>query len=139
MYDTILVPTDGSESADRAVEHGLELAEQNDGTLHTMYVVDTYRYGEPALSSTELVLQELEEFGADLVADIADRADGLGVETITRVCHGTPHEEIISYADEIDADLIVMGFQGQSHRLEGHMGSVADLVTHRSDRPVLTA
>lgn len=139
MYATILVPTDGSESADRAVEHGLELAEQHGGTLHTLYVVDTHRYGEPALSSTELVLQDLEAFGSDLVTEVAERAGGVGVETVTSVCHGTPHEEILDYADEIDADIVVMGFQGQSHRLEGHMGSVADLVTRRSDRPVLTA
>lgn len=139
MYHTILVPTDGSDAANRAVEHGLDLAERSGATLHAMYVVDTKRYGEPALSSAEIVLHDLEEDGHALVERVAERADNLGIETETRVCHGAPHREIVDYADEIDAELIVMGFQGQSHSMEGHMGSVADRVTQTAGRPVLTA
>lgn len=139
MYDTILVPTDGSDAANRAVEHAIELAEQFDSNLHALYVVDTNRYGEPALSSAEIVLHDLEEDGNVLVQRIADRADNLGITTETRVCHGAPHEEIVSYADEIDAELITMGFQGQSHAMEGHMGSVVDRVIRSAGRPVLTA
>lgn len=138
MYNTILVPTDGSDPANRAVEHALELAERFGSTMHAMYVVDTKRYGEPALSSAEIVLQDLEEEGSALVESIADRADNAGIEVETLVCHGVPHREIISYADEIDADVIVMGYQGHSHELEGHMGSVADRVTQAAGRPVLT-
>jgi nucleotide-binding universal stress UspA family protein len=139
MYDTILVPTDGSDPANRAVEHGIELAERFGATLHALYVVDTTRYGEPALSSAEIVLQELEEDGTALVTDIAERADNHGVTVETRVCHGAPHAEIITYADEVNADLVVMGYQGHSHSMAGHMGSVADRVTQRAGRPVLTA
>jgi nucleotide-binding universal stress UspA family protein len=139
MYDTILVPTDGSDPANRAVEHALEIAEQFGATVHALYVVDTDRYGEPALSSAEIVLQELEGDGRELVADIVDRADAHGVAAETRVCHGAPHEEIVTYADEIDADLVILGYQGHSHRMEGHMGSVADRVAHAAGRPVLTA
>jgi nucleotide-binding universal stress UspA family protein len=139
MYDTILVPIDGSDPANRAVEHALELAGQFGSTLHAMYVVDTARYGEPALSSAEIVLQELEEDGRELVEEVADRADNAGIAASTRVCHGAPHREIIEYADEVDADLVVMGYQGHSHKRRGHMGSVADRVTQGAGRPVLTA
>lgn len=139
MYHTILVPTDGSDAANRAVEHGLALAERFGGTLHAMYVVDTKRYGEPALSSAEIVLQELEEEGTALISTIAERANNSGVAVEKRICHGVPHREIISYADEIAADIIVLGYQGESHHLEGHMGSVARRVTQSAGRPVLTA
>jgi nucleotide-binding universal stress UspA family protein len=138
MYDTILVPTDGSDSANRAVKHGMELAERFDADLHALYVVDTQRYGEPALSSAEIVLQELEEEGHELVERIAERADNHGIRTTTRVCHGAPHEEIPAYADEIGADVIVIGYQGHAHDMEGHMGSVASRVTQSGGRPVLT-
>jgi len=40
---------------------------------------------------------------------------------------------------ELDADLIVIGFQGQSHNRTGKIGSVADRVVRYADRPVLTA
>jgi len=139
MDDTILVPTDGSDPANRAVEHGFELAERFDATLHALYVVDTRRYGEPALSSAEIVVQELEEDGTALVAEIVERADNRGVAVEAHVCHGAPHEETIDYADEVNAGLVVMGYQSHSHPIEGRMGSVPDRVTQRAGRPVLTA
>jgi len=136
MYDRILIPTDGSDSANRAVEHGLSLAREYDSEVHAMYVVDTSRYGEPALSSAEIVLDELEQRGQDLTDDVAERADDDAVETVTEVCHGRPDAEIVEYADEIDADVIVIGFQGQSHPRTNRVGSVADRVTRSTDRPV---
>ncbi|WP_331233314.1 universal stress protein [Natronorarus salvus] len=139
MYDRILVPTDGSEPANRAVEHTLALAEQYGATVHALHVVDTSRYGEPALSSTEIVLHELEDRGHDLLDEIADRADDRGLVVETRLCHGRPHREITDYADEIGTDLIVLGYQGQSHEREGHIGSVAERVVRHAGRPVLTA
>lgn len=55
-----------------------------------------------------------------------------------RVCHGRPEEEITDYADEVDADVVVMGFQGQSHTRTDHMGSVAQRMLQTTDRAVLT-
>mgnify|MGYP006287265207 CR=1 FL=1 len=139
MYDTILVPIDGSDPANRAVEHALTHAREYDSVLHAMYVVETNRYGEPALSSTELVIEELEEYGQNLIERLMDRADNEGI-TVEGICrHGTPHEEILKYADEIDADLIIIGYQGHSHDIEGHVGSTTDSVIRNSTRPVLTA
>jgi nucleotide-binding universal stress UspA family protein len=135
MYDTILVPTDGSDGANRAVEHALDLAEHYQATVHALFVVDTSRYGEPALSSTELVIDELEAEGKDLLDELADRADNKGLEVIERCCHGIPHDEITGYAEQIDADLIVLGFQGHSHH--NMIGSVAERVTRSGARPVL--
>jgi len=63
MYDTVLVGTDGSASANRAVTHALDEAEQHDAALHAIFVVDTGRYAEPALSSSELVTDEIEDWG----------------------------------------------------------------------------
>ncbi|WP_129113447.1 universal stress protein [Halegenticoccus tardaugens] len=138
MYDTILLPIDGSAPANRATEHAIALAEQYDATLHVMYVVDTARYGEPALSSTELVIDELEDRGHDLLVDVVKRSDDLGIESHRRLCHGAPASEITGYADDIDADLIILGYQGLSHRLSDHMGSVAERVARTAGRPVLT-
>ncbi|MFC4357861.1 universal stress protein [Halobium salinum] len=139
MYDTILVPVDGSDPSNRAVEHAFELAERFDAAIHAIHVVDTHRYGEPALSSTELVVDELEARGHDLLEELMDRADNIGVAVEPRVCHGDPADEIVAHADAVDADLVVVGFQGQSHRRPGRLGSVADRVLRSVDRPVLVA
>ena len=136
MYDTILVGTDGSESANRAVEKGLYHAEQSAAELHAITVVNTRRYGEPSLSSTELVLNELEQRANNQLEKIRELAQNRNVDVVTDHFHGEPSREIIQYADKADADLIILGYQGRTH--EGsRIGSTADRVVHGTDRPVL--
>lgn len=135
MYDTILVGTDGSPSANRAIVHALEQAEQYDAELHGIFVVDTSRFDDPALGSSELATNEVEEQGNQYLDDVKNRAEDLDVEFFKRVCHGRPHEEIISYADDIDADFIVLGYQGRSHTETDTLGSVTDRVVRHGGRP----
>ncbi|WP_435334518.1 universal stress protein [Haloarchaeobius sp. TZWWS8] len=136
MYRRILVPTDGSECAERATDYAIDLARRYDADVHALFVVDTSIYDEPALSSAELVIDDLEDWGAGLMEDMSARADEHGIDFECKLCHGLPHEEIAKYADAVEADLIVMGYQGQTHRK--HIGSVADRVVRFGDRPVLT-
>ncbi|MFT4946739.1 MAG: nucleotide-binding universal stress UspA family protein [Natronomonas sp.] len=136
-YDEILIPTDGSHRAEEAVDHGLELADQADATVHSMYVVDERRYGEtPALSSYELAFEQFEETGQDITEDVAQRARDANLDASTEVTRGLPHEEIVRYADEQDIDLIVMGRSGAGGAEAPHMGSVADRVLRTADVPV---
>lgn len=137
MYDTILVATDGSGSANRAVVHALEQAEQHGAELHAIYVVDTDRYAEPALSSVELATTGIEDWAHEELDEVAQRGASLGVEVVTRCCHGKPYVEIINYADDVDADLIVVGYQGHSHTETEQIGSVTDRVVKNAGRPVL--
>jgi len=139
MYDTILVATDGSADANRAVTHALEQAEQHRAALHCIFVVDTDRYSEPALSTMELETNEIEAWGSDELDEIAERGSSLGVDVTCRCCHGKPYQEIINYADEIDADLIVLGYHGHSHTETEQIGSVTDRVVQNAGRPVLVA
>ncbi|GAA3857956.1 universal stress protein [Haloarcula argentinensis] len=139
MYDTIVVATDGSADANRAATHALEQAEQHGAELHAVFVVDTDQHAEPALSSMELETIEIEEWGNKELTEIAERGDGLDVEVTTRCCHGKPYVEIISYADEVDADLIVLGYHGHSHSKGDQIGSVTDRVVQNAGRPVLVA
>ena len=115
MYDTILVGTDGSSNANQAVVHALEQAERSDAVLHGIFVVDPSRFDETALGTGELTTNAVEEEGQSHLEDIRGQAEDLGVEFVDRCCHGRPHEEIVSYADSIDADVIVIGYQGRLH------------------------
>jgi len=139
MYDTIVVAIDGSADANRATTHAIEQAEQHSAKLHAVFVVDTDRHSEPALSSMELETIEIEEWGNDELAEVAERGDAVDVEVTTRCCHGKPYVEIISYADEVDADLIVLGYHGHSHSKGNQIGSVTDRVVQNAGRPVLVA
>lgn len=93
-------------------------------------------YGEPALSSTELVLNELEDRGHEQLADIEKRATGRDIEVVTRNFHGRPCKELLDYADEIDADVIVLGYQGHT-QAGADTGSTANRIIRDTERSVL--
>lgn len=135
MYSNILLPIDGSRGSDRATDFALNLAEQYGATIHGLHVIDTRMMSEPALSSMELVTDEAEAHAADMLEEVSTACEERGVECTSSCCHGTPHEEIIRYAEEVQADVIVMGYQGQSH--EQRIGSVVERVLRDTDRPVL--
>lgn len=137
MYQHLLLATDGSDRADDAVAHGLDLAERDDATVHVIHVVDTSRDGEPALSSAELVLDDLEDEGWEHVDEIEQLAADRGLEAVTKLCHGRPHEEILRYADEADVDLLVLGYSGATHTRTDNIGHVSERVVKASNRPVL--
>jgi nucleotide-binding universal stress UspA family protein len=135
QYRTILLPTDGRDHAEEATEIAFRLAREQDSRVHTLFVVDTRLYGEPALSSVELFIDDLDKTSSDLLSEVVGRGNEHGIDVTRNIRHGNPHEAIVEYAEEIDADLIVMGYQGASHRK--HMGSVVEHVIEETDRHVL--
>lgn len=137
MYDRILVAMDGSDRSERAAQHALSPAELVDAEIHALHVVDTRRHGESVLSSVELLTDALEDRGCALLDGFAAQADERGVDAEVRCERRTPHEAIVAYADSADADLVVLGFRGQSHATGHHLGSVTDRVLRLCDRPVL--
>ncbi|WP_126664325.1 universal stress protein [Haloterrigena salifodinae] len=136
MYNTILVATDGSDAANRAVEHATDLAAAFDADLHAIYVVDTTRYGQAVLSESSGVLEELKERGEALLEDVATRSD---VDVTTEIRNGRPDEAIDSYAAAIEADLVVLGNRGLGGGPSAEVGSVAERVVRSAGRPVITA
>lgn len=138
MYDTILIPTDGSEGAGRGVDHGLNIADKYDATVHVLYVIDTRIYGDSADVSTEA--QELEavrDIGEEALHAVVDQAEELGLETVTATVRGVPYEAIVDYAETNGVDLVVMGIHGRSAVKRPHIGSVTDRVIRMTSIPVL--
>ncbi|QLG51044.1 universal stress protein [Natrinema halophilum] len=145
MYDQILVPTDGSDTAEAAVEHALDLAEQYGATVHALYVVDTDsmslslggeqldrieqgRYGE---------MEEVRERADRATGYVADRARDRGLETVEHVSAGKPHSLIANYIDDQDVDLVVMGSHGRSGIRRALLGSVTERTLRSTHVPVL--
>lgn len=137
MYETILLPTDGSDAADSAVEHALDLAKTYDATLHVLYVVDEGAYGGLDVR-TEMIREGLETEGTKAVDAIRRRADDAGVLVVGEVTTGRPYRKIRSYADRNDVDLIVMGTHGRRGIDRYLLGSVAEKVVRLADAPVMT-
>jgi nucleotide-binding universal stress UspA family protein len=96
MYDRILVPTDGSEPADRAFERALDLATTYDAELRFLYVVDVSALaGE---FDVVTVVENLEESGREITRRLRERAEAAGVDCETSVVEGTPHRSTTSRA-----------------------------------------
>ncbi|MFD1588884.1 universal stress protein [Halorientalis brevis] len=138
MYDTILVPTDGSDLADRALEHAIAAAKQADATVHLLYVVDMrVAQSAPGLAIDE-IRQTLGDEGEKVTNALERTVADADLDVVTTVREGVPDDEILAYADEADADLIVMGTHGKSQRERILVGSVTDRVNHAAEIPVLT-
>jgi nucleotide-binding universal stress UspA family protein len=135
MYRTILIPTDGSDAADSAVEHGYELAEDFGATVHVLYVVDTDQY-YPLEVSSDRLLEAFRNEGETVTKTAADRSPH-GVDVVTAIGEGSPHQRILEYTDAHDVDLIVMGTHGRRGLGRFLLGSVTEHVLRGASVPVL--
>ena len=142
MYDNILIPTDGSEGTELAMDHALDLAETYDATVHALFVVDTgYLYSgiEDSPVNWDAVLSELEEDGKRAVNDAFEQAADRGIDLNRELLQSSNiHKAILEYAGENDVDLIVMGTHGRTGFDRYLLGSVTEKVVRTSKIPVLT-
>ena len=138
MYDRILLPTDGSEASETATDHALWLAAQADATLTAVSVVDSRVYRSADADQQGEITETLKRDATEAVETVAQRAEGAGVTVETTVLDGVPDTEILRYADDVDADLLVMGTHGRTGRERlANLGSVTERVVTGADRPTL--
>ncbi len=140
-FKSILVPTDFSDSAIKALNYARSLAEMCQATLHVLHVVEKPHLavgGSEVLSfwAPELVQRLVRTAESKLAGLALEVEQALTVESAARV--GVPHAEIVRYADENHIDMIVMGTHGRG--AVGHMllGSVAERVMRSASCPVMT-
>ncbi|CAD6492967.1 MAG: Universal stress protein [Candidatus Argoarchaeum ethanivorans] len=138
LYKKIIVATDGSKEAERAVKYAIELARDTGAKVYALYVVDT---AIPTTSSMSVAWGNVHEFlreeGAEATKKIAETGAKAGVEVEKKLSEGHPAEEIIKFSEELPADLIVMGSIGKSGLDRFLLGSVSDKVTRISKIPVM--
>lgn len=135
MYSTVLVATDGSDCADAAARHAIDLADRYDATLNVLYVVDrTY----PAMAEFDPVVERREEEGEEALESVRADAGRRGVEAEVSLRRGKPYEEILGYAHHNDVDVVYVGTKGRSpvERL-AHAGSTTERVVRRTHVPVV--
>lgn len=137
MYDNLLVPTDGSPASLGAVDEAVSLASAVDAHLTAVYVVDTRDYGTLPEGEFTSLATELEAEGERALKEVEDRAQAADVSVATAIVRGIPHESILEYADETDADVIVMGTHGRTGIDRFLLGSVTEKVIRSTDLPVL--
>lgn len=137
MYDSVLIPTDGSEMIDLTLEHGLRIARDHDATVHALYVVDS-RVARAAEDARESVEESLRAEGQQAIDHVVSRAEEEGLEAVGELRSGTPQKEIVDYTEEAGIGLIAIGTHGKSPREKLlSMGSVTERVVDNAPVPVL--
>jgi nucleotide-binding universal stress UspA family protein len=142
MFRSIVVGTDGSETAQKAVREAIELAKAVDASVD---LVSAY---EPV--SSQRLREEAREAPRDLqwsvnpredvdatLGDAADEAKEAGVDVRTFAREGDPADAILDVAEERGADLIVVGNKGMTGAKRFLLGSVPNKVSHHAPCSVL--
>jgi nucleotide-binding universal stress UspA family protein len=136
MFERILLATDGSNHAERALGYTRDLALRDDALVIVVNAFEPVpRYvGEPMWS-------ELVGSHVDMGREIANRAvaelEDAGVRVDTEVLQGPPAEAILRVAKTRQVDLIVMGTRGHGELTSLLLGSVSHRVLADSRVPVM--
>ena len=150
MIKTILIPVDGSVNSDTAVDYGIYIAPKLEASLTGLHVIDIYLIQGPMMTDVsatvgmasydcffEAVEKSLKEKADYVLKNFEDRCRAAGVACRTKKNTGKISDTIIEDAE--GADLILMAKKGEHFHLKegGLIGSVAEVVTRHSGKPVM--
>lgn len=142
MYQRILVPVDGSETAKRGLDEAIKLSKVLGGELRIVHIVDDSALAlnpETGVAAAPLV-KDFAEGGRKILEAAKARAaaEGLKAEVVLHENFtGRVAELIGREARKWGAQLIVMGTHGRKGWRHAVLGSDAESVVHGSDIPVL--
>lgn len=136
MYDRILVPTDGSTGTAHVALQAFDLAEQYGATVYAFHVVDTNL--NSLIGETTPGGERLQARAERAVTVVERMGEAHDVAVETEIRDGDPADAILTYAEEIDADLVVPGTHGRSGVRRHLLGSVAERLVRHAECPVMT-
>jgi nucleotide-binding universal stress UspA family protein len=122
---------------DAVVQTAADIADLRGADVHVLYVIDDRAFLTLHDEMKTDVLAELEGEGEAATDRAATRLREAGIDVTTAIREGDPADQILAYAESIDADLITMGTRSGDYT-NNLMGSVSQKVVARSQTPVLT-
>jgi nucleotide-binding universal stress UspA family protein len=134
MYESILVPLDGSELAEAALPYATELAGRLVSNVTLLYVGESAK--DPQLNIRESYMDKMLGAARRGVERYLEKPKTQAVQVKSEILFGNPAEMIVDYAEKTDAGLIVMSTHGRSGIGRWTLGSVADKVVRATKRPV---
>jgi nucleotide-binding universal stress UspA family protein len=142
MYKRILVPIDGSDTAQRGLREAIGLARDTKARLHLLHVIDAFplMVEMSGNASFEELRRGLQHYGTDLLEKAGRQAKEQGVESesiMVDVVRQRVPATIVQEATKAGCDLIVMGTHGRRGFSHVVLGSAAEGVARESTIPVL--
>jgi nucleotide-binding universal stress UspA family protein len=142
VFKSIVVGTDGSETATQAVHQAVDLAKQIDAKLELVSAYEPVSDQRLREERTEVpddlqwMVNPREDVDATLQA-AAEEAKEAGVTVETYARQGDPADAILDVAEEQNADLIIVGNKGMTGAKRFLLGSVPNKVSHHAPCSVL--
>jgi nucleotide-binding universal stress UspA family protein len=142
MFKSIVVGTDGSETATQAVRQAVDMAGAVGAKLELVSaytpVSEQRLRGErrDAPEDVQWAINPRQEVEASLEA-AAEIARTAGVSVVTHACQGDPADAILDVAEEQNADLVIVGNKGMTGAKRFLLGSVPNKVSHHAPCSVL--
>ena len=140
MYKKILLPTDGSEYANKAAEHALWIAKASGAEIIALSVTDTSSLiGLPLDDVIVRIKEMLQEEAAKSLENVAEvmKKDDKDLKITLKTEEGSPADVVLKTIKEEEIDLVGVGTSGK-HGLDRFLlGSVAENVVRSSISPVL--
>ena len=142
MYNKILLPTDGSKNAEKAIKHALHIAEEENAEIVILNVIDSaYFTGLPEeelINKSEIILHEQSEKVINRVKDIIKESEGTdNIRLSSLTLEGNAADIILKVSEKEDIDLIIIASSGK-HMLDRFLlGSVTEKTVRHSKIPVL--
>ncbi len=140
MYTIVVVGTDGSPTADKAVQAAADIARSWGSELHVVTAVRAPKVSMASATGAPNIDtgmgQAVAEGTAQSVGENAVEQYGQGLKAEAHAAQGNPDDVILDAAAEVGADLIVVGSKGM-RGARRYLGSVPNSVAHRADCAVL--
>ena len=137
MFKTIVVGTDGSHTAAKAVAEAIEQAKLLGATLHVVSVFDAGKEPPADLAGGDPPKRGPADAVETLLDDIRFTASAAGIAYKTHARVGDPAEALLEVAEEQDADLIIVGNKGMAGVKRFLLGNVPNKVSHHAPCSVL--
>jgi nucleotide-binding universal stress UspA family protein len=139
-FRRLLVATDFTETADRALDWAVELAARVNASVTVVHAYEIPVIGFPdgGIIATADVAVRIAEGARIALDNVVEQRQGRGVPIDSVLREGVAWEEINAAAEQIDAGLVVIGTHGRQGLARALLGSVAEKVIRTSHRPVVT-
>ncbi len=134
----LLVPVDGSQSSQRAIDRVIRQAQSYTGgvDIHLLNVQPPVPSAVASHVGAENLKKHHQEEGMACLKPLLQKLDAAGVKYTQHIAVGDPAETICRFAHEQGVDEILMGTRGLGSTASLLLGSVATKVMHLTDVPV---
>lgn len=136
-YKRIMVATDGSRPARKAIESGIGIAKLSGAKIYAVYVVVPTTHSARDFGWEKAAMEHFRNEGKRATGFVEETAKAADIEVESVLLEGHPADEIVKFAEQNDIEMIVMGTLGKTGLDRFLLGSVAENVVRHSKIPVL--